>query len=1831
MKTLAGILLGFVLVISSVAGYSQTTRRADTAYKFFIAALEPFDRWPKSHSAPDPDTLWGPLGTVNRYVNLFTQDSELRLTGEWRSIWDVPTDTIPTYNAIGGQSAPLLNTIILDPVVIHGVLQNALQLRFETERHQPTGNDTSEYAGFQWHAGLRGKNINDAAATSPGFLLGTSQSANHDTNAIQLKVNIDSAGVFCDTFWTTHFFRPVPGSPLILWAEYTNGFDTSKLMIRFRVRVDSLIDTTGHNFPNLFSVTIRQDSLSGLSQTVLSDTVKVDGQFHHMGSAFDTISMRVKFRGGNYNIYTGITLNWMGTVPMTMDYLELISTNYDSLHGNYDDYNNYDTLTKNQDTVLKLLINNLVNKYKGKAQYIMTQEEFPLSEALIFKRAVKILRDLSGGQMEFITLLHDSADAGGNPLYTSYYGKGTPNGFLYTAEGVHRGWLDSSLYADPKMFIVGVYPWTGSQDPLPKRDVSTGSAYRTWELTHAVTGVNCDTTLDCAAYSRPFYLYRAQSILNFALYQSRQAKRACLRDSAIGQRFIEAVMAGDGVATQVTNCPADTVGGVITPAHTNKKIFYGPGGLRAITGPELKEECHLAISCGASGLILYQLQNDTPWSLNGGLMNWDGSHTEMLHTFTIGISSTDTLTRTMYMGWKENYDTAKILFPIIQKYGSALVNAHYFGDWTAAELPLSPMKNSLPFTDSSIASFDDSLHEDVFKIDSTDGAVDTTNRTLVHISMWLDNDSTQKALHQDTMLYITNMRTDDSYDTTAVPTTIDRRLITMQFKAKHLVQDINDSTGYLALDNRKIWTPYVGAGDSLRLLLLAGDGILVRLLPGPDSMKQMRASISYPKGGKDFNNYGRIKFDKPVKGVLDPTTSSKYSIPSSPYSYIGIRDIDTVKLWQDSLLYIKIDTVDKSRKGFWRNQNWTNGNGGIGNVQFNFRKILPASSTRQKQISTDSIAHNIVIKTDLEEFYQNGKIAIRDPFLVDSATLLNVYDTLAKTSPFLPQFLSAGRMPGADSQHYGGVFLKQNIQHDTTTPIYTLKGYNMLKAGTYAASDSAPYYVDWVFLNWAAKDTIVAGDLMPWLSNSVNEATYGLWNFNKKPQVVFGKDSAIYVARYKCHLGSFNSGLDSGLSWNNQRKLYYVGLDGSGHRWYRMVYASNGRIFTVTGYRNGPNNNNINWGNEQLVSLWDNSQAAYPALGGHRTPTDTSFLYIFQDNSSGQEDIKLTKIDTNGIPFFYPNLDTGTTDIGASDATPVIYGVQAQSGLTIDVAAWASNGGIKVKAMYAIDSSVINHNETSNEYTFGTSTARHPTIWVDSVNYGGNSDSSRYAVTLAWQQDTTMHEIRNPLNATDSTYTDIFCVRFDVMKSKLYPYFYLTTHAGENALHPKDVSHDLWHSSWDNRNPCISGARYDSVTSLIRIAYETMAYDSGHTSQGISVVQRRDGVGWGFTTFFPTLDTVNDRFTKPSIEVSRYHDSSGTNVKEQTYYSLTYERADGQNIEHWAMNNITNRIAPNIFLYISNPQLAVVRESIDSDTYRMGLSLASPGAPHWLVSGYTALYKVAGNDTLWGYSFIEEPDSTNTFHVGYGMGEYAIDNGTTKADLEIRDRPDSEVIDGNHLAGYFSQSENFTLPASGTFSYYRWITVTDPAQYKKKLDTIMYALDFFDTAGTFVCRLDSIYLCDSVTYIKRATSSITISRDSSVYGYVKMRRITSGLPTDGSTWEPIITLGRLSSQASNKQTAKPYSMLPDDILFTAEPNPTHGDMTLTFGIPFEGPVSIDAYDQLGNKAASIENSRLFHAGEQSIIWHPGSLPSGVYYLQLRYSNLQKVVRVIYLR
>lgn len=1823
MKTfLIAILLG-ILCLSSTA-YSQRARRADSITTFFVTGLSGFDRYPDRGIE---DSI-GYIGQGTRFLNI---DTGMHLNAEIRNLWDHPSyKPAPPNLVLGGMYEAKDDVLILEPLTLTAAFWDAGYVKFEFERHSQ-GNDSSEYPGFLDHSGLSGHGKNDSTVgTSPAFLLSSSRAT--PFKSLKVRTASDSAGIINDSIWLSSFIGGAGNTPLYCFR----GGEQRKLLVRVRVKIDTSMPNNLSAPPILYILTITEDSAKHGKLVTHKDTVRIDSQFQHINADFDNIDYR--FIRNDTTKFITFSFDWQKNVNATFDYMEVMTAHIeptDSLeiikpagyplnHADVAANSGEDFMADNP-TNLIAVIDTLIKRYSPDANkhyinYIQVGDEFGSSQSLPFKRLVKLMRERSNGRVEIICFPFDSSFVGlkSEHLRCDECGFGTfighamgiPDWNLMTFEGLRLGWVDTSKFADPKIVGLEGAAWLVGI-PLPKRSATRDSAtWIQWEDAHAPTG----SSNDSGDMSRP-------TAFHYNKNRYMQKLQTCyvptyLDNLRYGRRLNE--RNNTAFATLLY-----TGAGVDLADFTPPFLKYA-SCLREVTAPELKLASHISTSCGTSGIVYYTLINgsDSVGHSNGGFMNSNGDHSAMYQTFHMGTASAS-----MWMGYKERYDTAKTLIPIIIKYGTTLLHSKCLGDWTASELPnaSTTAKNLFPFVFNTLKTYDDSLHLDTLrKNNAITNALDTANRTFVHISIWVDT----LAGKSDTMLYVTNMRTDDSYDTTEVATTIDRRLITLQFKREHIIIDMNDTLGG-QLDNGKIWTPFVGrnATDSLKLFLLAGDGILIKLkdtLQG--HMLPMRVAINYPKGGLDFNDHGRVKFNYPVPGVLDKSNPSKWSVPSTHLPYIvGIADTSTAKMWQDSLLYQTIHTSRPTQ--LWRHHSWDRSSSTL----FQFQNTLAPSTVRPRQIATDSIAHNIIIGTELESIHQNyGKVRIYDPWFVNDTTLLNhntSADTLARPLPFNPR---TSPFLGGDSNHYGGIFLKQNLAHYDSIPMYALNAYKTIKAGTYISKDTIPYYTDWVFLQWATKDTVVDGDLKPWDSVTTIGGYVWLVNHNKSAPVVFGKDSAKYTARYKAHMASFSTSQDeNGFEHNNQRKLFFLRVDTLNRNHYRIVYSSNGRIFTATGYKNGVSNAAILWDNEELVSDWDHDSFdafEYPALAMHFSPYDSTAHIVYQAKIYGQNYILLTKQE-NGLPIYTADV-TGDVSVGSTPAIPAISGTEGKYG-SFDVIAWANDDGINVKAVGALGKAHeiwTDNNHSNPPLHFGNSTARNATIWIDTCSVCGN-DSSVHKVTLAWQQDTVVTSRWAP---THDTVSDIFAVQFNVVYCKYNPGIKFFPLPGLD-FKPKDVSLIVNHWSYDNRNPCISGARYATDTDLVRVAFETTE-DTAGTKQGITVAHLRSGSTWKTTKFFRTSNPTTDKFTKPTIEVSRYHHpSGGAIVPVKNYYSLIYERQSLNSIQHWAMDSATQRVTSYIFENLNNPQLAVVKASIDSAVYRMAIAPGDTSDPRWLISGYTGLYKYAGTDSLWGYHSIMESDSTGALMVEHGYGELSVDNQSTKTELEIIERDDSETVDASHPAEYFTQSENFTLPASGTVTYYRWVKPTNDSIYQSMFDTTVFALDFFDTSGVFICRLDSATITDSVTRLRPATISIAINRDSSSYGYVKFIRLTNNLASDQSSWQPIIMTERLSGAGSSKRINHSLDFKSDDLAFTAQPNPSRGDVLIGFTLPQEANVKIDIFNLLGQELGSLVPTTMLGNGRHNYMWHPRDLPSGIYTFILHYGNFEYPLRVNYIK
>src|SRR6185312_908857 len=148
-----------------------------------------------------------------------------------------------------------------------------------------------------------------------------------------------------------------------------------------------------------------------------------------------------------------------------------------------------------------------------------------------------------------------------------------------------------------------------------------------------------------------------------------------------------------------------------------------------------------------------------------------------------------------------------------RRYGDTLIHCAYRGDYKAQELTNTTtllFGGALPFNALSIRTVDDSGRMDRH-------TNDTSSRTYVHVAVWIDTLHASRENARDTMLYITNLRTDDSDDTrisasgsTSVgPSTIDRRFVMMRMNARHSVSEVGTTNNDYSIDLNRVKTPYV--------------------------------------------------------------------------------------------------------------------------------------------------------------------------------------------------------------------------------------------------------------------------------------------------------------------------------------------------------------------------------------------------------------------------------------------------------------------------------------------------------------------------------------------------------------------------------------------------------------------------------------------------------------------------------------------------------------------------------------------------------------------------------------------------------------------------------------------------------------------------------------------------------------------------------------------------------------------------------------------------------------------------------------------------------------
>jgi hypothetical protein len=797
---------------------TDRSRRADSIRTFFIGTWSDFfDNWSQAQKEQHFGVI-GPQDPPHRYTNLpdipgFNMDI--------RRFWDYPTATYPAPRdtVLGGTVAPSLDVLGIEPVQLHTAFDNAQYARFEMERHDRQSSPT-EYLGFLYRPGLTGKNMIAKGATSPAFLIGTARQT--DTNAVALGRS-DVAGIFADDMWHPDLYLVNSD----LHANFFRWERSRKMKVRVRVKItESLTNRDANKIVFILTRTEKneRDDIRGISR----DTIRAR-RFKHSYTGFDTIDIpfirdpsdRLDDKvDSSFKMY--FSFYWPKQVNAIFDYMELMTAHIDRSDSELEvqvGWNQFGTdriaqgwasafsaedfLAPNP-VELGKLVSRIKHQYLGRVNYVRIGDEFPFGFGLPFKRLVKLMRDSTAdslsrrkgmGRIEIVPFTVDSG--------TGWFGKSLPNAHEFNFEGARKGWVDTNLYADPKMIFFDPYKVEG-KFPLPKRTINAENLTH-WENASMPSIYNNH-------YSREAYLKMAQ-YTEFREY---------LEANRIDRRWTER----QGNHTKYAICWQAGAHPMIIrddlPATPDTFAFTQ---LRPPTGPEMKVTGHLATSCGSAGLMLYLLLNPgaSGEGPNGGVMKNDGTHDSMYFTLFTGDRG-----KRIWMGFKERYDTVQKLIPILKQYGTVLMEAKRIGDWTAAELPHldSSIASSMPFVNS-ITAFDDLFVPDRLSMDLANGKPDSSNRTFVHVSEWIDTVGGKA----DTLLYITNMRTDDSYGVTEVPSTIDRRYVTLKLKRQHYVVDMMQPN-VLPRMNSKLRTPFVGTpnGYTLNVRLLPGDGILVKLL-----------------------------------------------------------------------------------------------------------------------------------------------------------------------------------------------------------------------------------------------------------------------------------------------------------------------------------------------------------------------------------------------------------------------------------------------------------------------------------------------------------------------------------------------------------------------------------------------------------------------------------------------------------------------------------------------------------------------------------------------------------------------------------------------------------------------------------------------------------------------------------------------------------------------------------------------------------------------------------------------------------------------------------------
>ncbi len=396
---------------------------------------------------------------------------------------------------------------------------------------------------------------------------------------------------------------------------------------------------------------------------------------------------------------------------------------------------------------------------------------------------------------------------------------------------------------------------------------------------------------------------------------------------------------------------------------------------------------------------------------------------------------------------------------------------------------------------------------------------------------------------------------------------------------------------------------------------------------------------------------------------------------------------------------------------------------------------------------------------------------------------------------------------------------------------------------------------------------------------------------------------------------------------------------------------------------------------------------------------------------------------------------------------------------------------------------------------------------------------------------------------------------------------------------------------------------------------------AGSNYQGVSVAKElTPGPGWQRSAHYQ-VGNAYDRYLQPSIEVTKYKLDT---VRTDYYFSLAFQ-LNGSSVFHFAMNDSTQRATYFPFTDSHCPQLSVETDGRDSNVQCSMLQSTS----FFLGNARTGLYKIGiDHTTLSEYRQVSEHDDSDELSVVHGMGELNVDDGRTVTPLDLIDRPDTAKIDSTHSAAWFMRTENFLLPTTGSFYWTPWLAASSDSMYFESHHApVTCYLDFFDTTGSWLVRLDSVTIDDSDRSVGPSIRKVTLDNDYATRGYVAMTRATGALTDSAAQVQDIITMKTLS--AEKRANGGIMTASADSVPILTDPDPFHDYTTISFALPQAGPVTISIYDMLGHEVGTLLTQGELHAGEHDLEWHPQNLPSGVYTVVLTFGNTLSSARVVY--